>query len=184
MFWARLCLWIAASVERAQEWCKAHVQAYRLSWFYWLLSRLQNRPMVLLQSGQWVEKSSGFDMSQIVWIYDGERHLLHRPGEQVRGRGERWPWLGAIEDMEGGRSLSDFFAELRLSRGPAPPVATALALFAHQKGWMPRGELLVTLRNGDEIVFDSVTGGVIEEGSISGSDSDTVTGVDHVDHIQ
>lgn len=182
MFWARLCLMLAASYERAQAWWQARLQAYRLGWFYWLLARLESRSMVQLQSGQWMECRPGFAADQVAWIYDGERHLLYRPGEQVAGRGQRWPWLGAVEDREGGRDLSPFFAELRLSQGPAPPVTTALALFAHQKGWMPRGELAVTLRTGDEMVFDAVSGSVVE--ADGGSDSEESVGVDHVNHIQ
>jgi hypothetical protein len=178
MLWFRFWLTMAAWYQWASEATVNRLRQWRSRLFYKLLSFHDPRPMLLLKNGQWVDVDFGFGMDQVAWVYDARRHMIHRPLEVVVGRGERWPWLGAVEQAEGGRDLTDFFTELKVSRGPSPSVATVLGLFAHQKGWMPRGFLAVTRRDGEEMVLDAVTGSVVA------SSEEAVASVAHVDHIQ
>ena len=180
MTWIRLWLTVAALYQQAAEWVQMRMRQTRLAWFYKLLYRYEPRSMLLLKNGQWVDVGRGFSEDQVAWVYDAGRHLIHRPQEVVTGRGERWPWLGAVEYADGGRDLTDFFAELKVSRGPTPAVATVLGLFAHQKGWMPRGRLMVTRRDGEEMALDSVTGAVIQ----TSEEQTPVVSVAHINHVQ
>ena len=130
--------------------------------FYNILYMYDPRPMYLLQNGQWVDRGAGFHQDQVAWIYDAPHHMLYRPGEAVVGRGTRWHWLGAVEVDGEQRDLTDFFTELRISQAPAPTVPAILGLFAHQKGWVPRGQIQVTRRDGEEMLIESTTGAVID----------------------
>jgi len=157
------------------------MQELRRRLFYSILRIYDPRPMYLLQNGQWVDIGPGFSNDQIAWIYDAPHHMLYRSGEAVVGRGIRWSWLGAVEAGGEQRDLTDFFTELRISQTPTPSVSAMLGLFAHQKGWMPRGQLQVTRRDGEEMLIESTTGMVIDT---SGPTSGGGVSVAHLDYVR
>jgi len=162
MSWVRFCITIAAWYQRAKEAWVSKMRALRSRLFYRILHLYDPRTMFLLQNGQWVDKGAGFRTEQIAWIYDAPYHMLYRSGEAVVGRGIRWSWLGVVEAGGEQRDLTDFFTELRISQAPTPSVSAMLGLFAHQKGWMPRGQLQITRRDGEEMLIESTTGAVID----------------------
>lgn len=157
--WTRFLLTIAYWYDWLAERTHTTIRNLCMILFYRLLHKYPARTMFLLRNGQWVDVGPGFPIEQVVWIYDAKQHLLSRPTETGFGRGERWPWLGAIDSR--GRDLSDFFSSLRISRGPTPAAMIVLALFACQKGWMPEGEIGITRRDGEEMVINAMTGSVV-----------------------
>lgn len=183
--WTRLLLTIVYWYEMLAKQVSRTIYSLQNLLFYTLLHKYQPRTMILLHNGQWVDVGPGFPNEHVSWIYDAHQHLLSRPNEAIVGRGERWSWLGAIDSR--GRDMSDFFSSLRISRGPAPPAQTILALFACQKGWMPEGEIGITRRDGEEIVIDAITGSVVAAAEAVSSRSLGIgppVSVAHVNHIQ
>lgn len=174
---------MAAWYQQVREAWTAKVREVRTRLFYRILRLYEPRSMYLLQNGQWVDIGPGFRNEQISWVYDAPHHMLYRSGEAVAGRGTRWQWLGAVEAAGEQRDLTDFFTELRISRAPAPPVVTVLGLFAHQKGWMPRGQIQVTRRDGEEMLIEATTGAVIDSSAPSSGRGDGVS-VTHLDYIR
>ena len=53
--------------------------------------------------------------------------------------------------------MSDFFEGLRISVGHALTNEQVVLLFAHQRGWLPTGELHVITRSGEEVVIHPFT---------------------------
>jgi hypothetical protein len=181
MSWMRFWMTMAAWYQWASESWTARMRQWRAALFYHLLYKYDPRSMLLLQSGQWVDIGRGFHMTQVAWVYDSAHHMLYRPGENIVGRGIRWPWLGALEAGGDERDLTDFFTELRVSSAPTPAVPAVLGLFAHQKGWLPRGRIVVTRRDGEEMLLDATTGAVVDVAAPSSGGGATVA---HVNHIQ
>lgn len=166
---------IAESV-RAQAVLALHRARFLLLW--WLLS-LGARPMMLLRTGAWVECSRGFAPDQVRAIYNAETHCVTAVGaEGTLGSRDRWPWLAAVETEGSRRDLSDFFGGLRVSQSLGLTSAAILGLFACQKGWLPRGTLSVTQRDGTVILVDARTGMPMEAAASSGSS--VSEGVDYV----
>jgi len=180
MSWFRFWMTMAAWYQWAAEAWTARMRRWRAALFYRILYRYEPRTMFLLQSGQWVDAGPRFDMDQIAWVYDAPRHMLYRSRETIVGRGIRWPWLGALEAGGEERDLTDFFTELRVSSAPTPPVAAALGLFAHQKGWLPQGHIVVTRRDGEEMLIDATTGSIVDTAPASGGGGS----VAHVNYIR
>lgn len=181
MSWIRFCITIAAWYQRTKEAWVSKMRTLRSYLFYSILHLYNPRTMFFLQNGQWVDKGPGFRTEQIAWIYDAPHHMLYRSGEAVVGRGIRWHWLGAVEAGGEQRDLTDFFTDLRISQAPTPTVSAMLALFAHQKGWMPRGQIQITCRDGEEIMIESTTGAVIDT---SAPTNDNGVSVSHLNYIQ
>jgi hypothetical protein len=98
--------------------------------------------MVLLKNGLWIDNSPSVQEDKIAWKYDSITHrLTHGVGPL-----KRWPWVSAISSC--GRDMSDFFADLRVSRGVPPPTnAKVIELFIHQKGWVPSRDIRITRRD-------------------------------------
>jgi hypothetical protein len=185
--WTRFLLTLAYWYDWLAEKAKTTIRNIQTLIFYRLLHIYLPRSMLLLRNGQWVDVGPGFPIEQVVWIYDAKQHLLSRPTETGFGRGERWPWLGAIDSH--GRDLSDFFASLRISRGPTPAAMIMLALFACQKGWMPEGEIGITRRDGEEMVINATTGSIVAASEAAASEPRRSLGIGpvtvaHIDHIQ
>lgn len=105
--------------------------------------------MALLTNGQWLDAGRGIRPEQVRWRYDSERHMLVREGA-AEARLVRWPWL-SVES--GGQDLSEFFQGLRLSAGHQLTDDKAIMLFAHQKGWLPDGDLHIVRRDGSEETY-------------------------------
>ena len=109
----------------------------------------RRRDMLYLRDGFWMELSRGVDPEQVAWIYDADNHRIRAINEL--GAGGRWGWLSAVETGGTRRDLTSWLDGLRVPRGVETPTAQmVLALFAHQNGWMPRGALTVTRRDGTE----------------------------------
>lgn len=180
MSWVRFWLTVAAWYQTAAEAWTAKVREWRRRVFYRILHLYDPRSMYMLLNGQWVDVGSGFRTEQIAWVYDAPHHMLYRPTETVAGRGIRWPWLGAAEVGGEERDLSDFFTELRVSSAPSPPVIAVLNLFAHQKGWVPRGQIAVTRRDGEEMLIKATTGSVVDTAPASGGGGVSVAHLDFV----
>lgn len=102
----------------------------------------RGRDMVLLTNGQWVDASPEFQATDIVWHYDSITHRLTRARLSATAPVTRWKWLGATS-VARGRDMSDFFSELRISRGEVLADAKVVDLFIHQKGWNPGSQLRV-----------------------------------------
>lgn len=115
-----------------------------------VLKHLGGHDMLLLKDGHWVDARVVVPEDSIAWAYCSEKHVLTAAAAAPGTRLTRWSWLSVLHD---GKDISEFFVGLRLSSGHDLSVAALMRLFAHQKGWMPRGELHVTDRMGvDEIV--------------------------------
>lgn len=102
----------------------------------------RGRDMVLLRNGQWVDVSPEFQAADITWRYDSIAHRLMRGQLPETAPVTRWKWLGATS-IGRGRDMSDFFSELRISRGEVIADAKVVDLFVHQKGWNPGSQLRV-----------------------------------------
>lgn len=103
------------------------------------------RDMVLLTNGQWVDVSPEFQPADIAWHYDSITHRLTRSRLPSTVPVTRWKWLGATS-VARSRDMSDFFSELRISRGEVLSDAKVVDLFIHQKGWNPGSQLRVIER--------------------------------------
>jgi hypothetical protein len=114
------------------------------------------RDMALLTNGQWLDAGRGIRPEQVRWRYDSERHVLVREGA-AEARLVRWPWL-SVESA--GQDLSEFFQGLRLSVGHQLTDDKAIMLFAHQKGWLPAGDLHIVRRDGSEETYTLDADGV------------------------
>ena len=115
-----------------------------------VLKHLGGHDMLLLTDGHWVDARVVVPEDSIAWAYCSEKHVLTAAAAAPGTRLSRWSWLSVMHD---GRDISEFFVGLRLSSGHDLSVAALMRLFAHQKGWIPRGELHVTDRMGvDEVV--------------------------------
>ena len=112
--------------------------------------------MALLTNGQWLDAGRGIRPEQVRWRYDSERHMLVREGAE-EARLVRWPWL-SVESA--GQDLSEFFQGLRLSAGHQLTDDKAIMLFAHQKGWLPAGDLHIVRRDGSEETYTLDANGV------------------------
>jgi hypothetical protein len=82
--------------------------------------------------------------------------MLVREGAE-EARLVRWPWL-SVESA--GQDLSEFFQGLRLSAGHQLTDDKAIMLFAHQKGWLPAGDLHIVRRDGSEETYALDANGV------------------------
>ena len=159
---------MAAFAERARERVVKALQRIRMLMLWWLL-RLGARPMVLLQTGVWVDISRGFAPDQVRAVYDSEQHSVRLPGSDLPlGSRDRWPWLAAVETDGARRDLSEFFGSLRVARSLGLTPAEVLSLFVCQAGWLPRGSLAVTRRDGLEERVDGVSGVPLEAAAATG----------------
>ena len=110
----------------------------------WLLTTLvySGRDMFLLKNGLWVDAGANFEENQIVWRYDSiKHHLIHG----ASGPMQRWQWIAATSGC--GRDMSDFFADLRVSRGSNLTLSKIIELFIYQKGWIPTRDIRITRRD-------------------------------------
>jgi len=115
-----------------------------------VLKHLGGHDMLLLKDGHWVDARVVVPEDSIAWAYCSEKHVLTAATSAPGTRLIRWAWLSVIHED---KDISEFFVGLRLSSGHDMSVAALMRLFAHQKGWVPRGELHVTDRMGiDEVV--------------------------------
>lgn len=149
-------LWIVASVGRLIENSSILCARGRRR----LLSSLIHvgtRDMVYLTNDTWTDIGRGYPTNQIAWRYDAEYHRILRSTERVEERAGRWQWLSVVEETSG-RDMSDFFAGLRISSSASITAAQVIALFVHQKGWLPQGTLCVIDRFGNEQRVCSHTG--------------------------
>lgn len=105
------------------------------------------RDMALLTNGQWVD--GVVPPEQVRWHYDAEKHVLTYRGAEG-ARLVRWPWLSVAC---GEKDLSEFFQGLRLSAGHGLADDKAVMLFAHQKRWVPAGDLHIVRRDGSEETY-------------------------------
>lgn len=172
---------IAAATETVRDYMVRSIQRVRVLLLWWLLG-LGRRPMVLLCSGIWTEWNQGFGNDQVRAVYDPEVHGVLASGMSGSlGSRDRWPWLAAVEVDGARRDLSPFFGSLRVARGLALTPADVLALFACQEGWMPRGTLRITLRDGTEEVVDAVSGTPLAASAGGGGGPSTASqGVDYI----
>lgn len=133
----------AAFAELMSEIC-AHYWAVFVRRIMLPLLLWRGRDMVLLTNGQWVDVSPEFQPADIAWHYDSITHRLTktRPLSAAVVQMTRWKWLGATS-VARDRDMSDFFSELRISRGEALADAKIIDLFIHQKGWNPGSHLRV-----------------------------------------
>ena len=99
------------------------------------------RDMILLKNGLWIDVNPDISESQIAWRYDSiKHHLIHSPGPV-----QRWQWISAVSGC--GRDMSDFFADLRVSRGSQLTLTKIIELFIYQKGWVPTRDIRITRRD-------------------------------------
>jgi hypothetical protein len=161
---------VAAFAELARARVTLVFHRMRVLLFWWLLG-LGARPMILLRTGAWVDCSRGFAPDQVRAIYNAETHCVTAVGaEGTLGSRDRWPWLAAAETEGARRDLSDFFGGLRVSQSLGLTSAAILGLFVCQKGWMPRGTLSVTQRDGTVMLVDALTGMPVEAAASAASE--------------
>jgi hypothetical protein len=105
--------------------------------------------MVLLRTGQWIPLMRPVSDQYAKAVYDAASHTIRSPENQEKPenqeRQERWRWL-SVGDTE---QISDFFSSLRHSSSLSISNQEAMNLFASQKGWLPEGDVEVTLRSGE-----------------------------------
>jgi hypothetical protein len=128
--------------------------------------------MVLLNNGMWADASPDFNQTEITWYYDSITHRLTNGSGPVT----RWKWLGATAR---GRDMSDFFSELRISRGGVLPDAKVVELFIHQKGWNPGNQIQIIDRVTAEESVIWLTGGGARESAAA-----TASGAVDLDYIR
>jgi hypothetical protein len=158
---------VAAFVERVRERIELSLHRVRILLLWWLTG-IGRRPMFLLRSGAWVECSRGFAPDQVRAVYNAETHCVTAPGATLPlGSRDRSAWLAAVETDGARRDLSDFFGSLRVAQSLGLSAAEVLALFICQAGWLPRGSLAVTRRDGTEELVDAVSGRSIAPASSS-----------------
>lgn len=136
MFWLR----VAAFLESVSAFIQMKWLLFQRRW---LLPTLvyNGRDMFLLKNGLWVDAGADFPENQIAWRYDSiKHHLFHGAGPM-----QRWQWISAVSGC--GRDMSDFFADLRVSRGSQLTLAKIIELFIYQKGWAPTRDIRITRRD-------------------------------------
>jgi len=116
------------------------------------IARHAGYDMVLLRTGQWIPLMGPVCDQYAKAVYDATSHTIRssenqeRPERQERQeRPERWRWLSVGTEQE----ISDFFSSLRHSSSLSITNQEAMNLFASQKGWLPEGDVEVTLRSGE-----------------------------------
>lgn len=149
---------VAAFAERVRERIELGLHRVRILLLWWLVG-IGRRPMFLLRTGAWVDCSRGFAPDQVRAVYNAETHCVTAPGAALPlGSRDRSVWLAAVETDGARRDLSDFFGSLRVAQSLGLSAAEVLALFVCQAGWLPRGSLAVTRRDGTEELVDAVSG--------------------------
>ena len=113
------------------------------------IARHAGYDMVLLRTGQWIPLMRPVSDQYAKAVYDAASHTIRSPENQEKPenqeRQERWRWL-SVGDTE---QISDFFSSLRHSSSLSISNQEAMNLFASQKGWLPEGDVEVTLRSGE-----------------------------------
>lgn len=135
---------LAAFAERTTE-VGAYYWAIFIRRILLPLCLWRGRDMVLLTNGQWVDVSPEFQTADIEWYYDSITHHLTKARSStpsVAAPVTRWKWLSAVS-VTRERDMSDFFSELRISRGEVLADAKVVNLFIHQKGWNPGSQLRI-----------------------------------------
>lgn len=132
------------------------------------------RDMALLTNGQWIDGRA--PPEQVRWRYDAEKHVLVRQGAED-ARLVRWPWLSVAC---GEYDLSDFFQGLRLSAGHGMADDKAIMLFAHQKRWVPGGDLHIVRRDGSEETYTLDASGSHVRKEVGPSAVDNVDQINYV----
>jgi hypothetical protein len=119
------------------------------------IARRAGYDMALLQTGQWIPLMGPVSIHYTKAVYDAASHTIllpekpekperqEKPGKPEKA--ERWRWL-SVGDTE---QISDFFSSLRHSSSLSISNQEAMNLFACQKGWLPEGDVEVTLRSGE-----------------------------------
>jgi len=135
-----------------QRVCLAFDRTRRLTLWGLLHFYGRRRDMLYLHNGGWIDLSPAIEPEQVAFFYDSERHRLRTPSESIGDRCDRWKWLSAVERDGQRRDLTPWLEGLRVPRGreDRPLIHVLLGLFAQQNGWMPRGVLTVTMRDGNE----------------------------------
>lgn len=150
MFWLRFWFWCATIIDSI----KSCVAATKRCVFNYCITRYSPQSMYYLQNGQWVFKGPHYSPETIKYMYSAKKHMIETPQGRREGRTARWPWLGVVERHRK-KEMTDFFSGLRVQVQESPSIPIVLALFSHQKGWMPQGPLDITTRMGDEIVINT-----------------------------
>jgi len=132
--------WLA-SLQTAREMAVMYAEHLRHNYLL-PLAQIGGQNMQLLKNGQWIP--GNVQASNVVALYDLTTHTIVGCQAEV-SKTTRWPWLSVVA---GEKDLSDFFAGLRITSGSTISDESALMLFAHQKGWVPDGEINITLRDG------------------------------------
>jgi hypothetical protein len=109
-------------------------------------AKVGGRDMVLIGSA-WFDASPLFPAELVRATYSAERHEITR---SEGGRLGRCKWLSVTSE---GRDLSEFFAPLRQTDGLYISDEELVALYAHQKGYLPVKPLTVVGRDGSESVI-------------------------------
>lgn len=133
---------IASFTSHMMEIC-AHYWAILVRRIVLPLFLWKGRDMVLITNGQWVDVSPDFKNTDITWHYDSITQRLTKTDSAAPVT--RWKWLGAVS-VSLDRDMSDFFSELRISRGETLADAQVVDLFIHQKGWNPGSQLRIIER--------------------------------------
>ena len=159
---------IAAFLETVSEylqakWCHFKRRVLLPAFVY------SGRDMFLLKNGLWVDASPDFNEAQIVWRYDSiKHHLIHG----ASGPMQRWQWVSAVSGC--GRDMSDFFADLRISRGSQLTLAKIIELFIYQKGWVPTRDIRITRRDDatEETVHVHISSPITDAAPVSSASAD------------
>lgn len=105
--------------------------------------------MVLLRSGYWIPRICDVSETNTKAIYDADTHRILDPAMADKPA-KRWDWLSVNTGRQNrDTEISDFFSGLRHSASLIISNQEAMYLFASQKGWLPEGDIEVTLRTGE-----------------------------------
>lgn len=115
-------------------------------------ARASGYDMVLLRTGQWIPLMGPLRIQYMKAVYDATSHTIldsqkaeKQEKTEKAEKQERWRWL-SVGDVE---QISEFFSSLRHSSSLSISNQEAMNLFASQKGWLPEGDVEVTLRSGE-----------------------------------
>jgi hypothetical protein len=119
------------------------------------IARRAGYDMVLLQTGQWIPLMGPVSVQHTKAVYYAASHTILSPikpekqekaeRQEKAEKQERWRWLSVGDTGQ----ISEFFASLRHSSSLSISNQEAMNLFACQKGWLPEGDVEVTLRSGE-----------------------------------
>jgi hypothetical protein len=119
------------------------------------IARHAGYDMMLLQTGQWIPLMGPMSVPYAKAVYDAASHTIRSQERQEKAERqerqenqetqERWRWL-SVGNQE---DITEFFTRLRHSSSLSISNQEAMNLFGCQKGWLPEGDVEVTLRSGE-----------------------------------